>query len=123
MAASIMPAATGIYRDMTQIRFEYPRFIAENCTACGDCYSVCPDSAIPGLVNSIAEVLTTVIERIEKQGRPTLHLRRAVRTVEKKLRQLIDQQGENAVVSALIDEAALKMLAEYRTYWRRSHQS
>jgi len=112
MAASIMPAATGIYRDMTQIRFEYPRFIAENCTACGDCYSVCPDSAIPGLVNSVAEVLTTVIERIEKQGRPTLHLRRAVRTVEKKLRQLIDQQGENAVVSALIDEAALKMLAE-----------
>jgi len=112
MAASIMPAASGIYRDMTQIRFEYPRFITENCTACGDCYSVCPDSAIPGLVNSIADVFTTVIEKIERQGRPTLLLRRAVRNIEKKLRELIDQQGENAVVSKLIDEAALKMLAE-----------
>ncbi len=112
MAASIMPAATGIYRDMTQIRFEYPRFITENCTACGDCYSICPDSAIPGLVNTIADVFTTVIERIERQGRPTLHLRRAVRTVEKKLRELIDLQGEQAVVSTLIDEATLKMLSE-----------
>ncbi len=37
---------------MTQIRFEHPAWIAENCTACGNCYTVCPDSAIPGLVNS-----------------------------------------------------------------------
>ena len=51
-----MPAATGIFRDMTAVRYEHPVFVAENCTACGNCYSVCPDTAIPGLVSSVADV-------------------------------------------------------------------
>jgi len=112
MATSIIPASTGVYRDMTQIRFEYPKFITENCTACGDCYTVCPDSAIPGLVNSITDIFNTVVERIETKGTPTLHLRRESRKVEKKLRGLIETQGEAAVVSTLIDQAVLEVLAE-----------
>ena len=112
MATSLIPAATGIFRDMTQIRFDYPKFITENCTACGDCYTACPDSAIPGLVNSISEIFNTAIERIEKRGTPTLYLRRETRNVEKRLRALIDEQGESAVVSKLIDQAVLETLAE-----------
>jgi len=112
MATSLIPAATGIYRDMTQIRFDYPKFITENCTACGDCYTTCPDSAIPGLVNSISEVFNTVIERIETRGIPTLYLRRETRQVEKRLRTLIEEQGEGAVVSSLLDQAVLEHLAE-----------
>ena len=112
MATSLIPASTGVYRDMTQIRFEYPRFITENCTACGDCYTTCPDSAIPGLVNSISEVFTTCIERIETKGIPTLYLRRETRKVEKRLRELIDADGEAAVVSQLIDRAILETVAE-----------
>ncbi|NNJ90222.1 MAG: pyruvate ferredoxin oxidoreductase, partial [Gammaproteobacteria bacterium] len=50
-ALSLVPASTGVFRDMTGIRFDYPQWVAENCTACGDCYTACPDSAIPGLVN------------------------------------------------------------------------
>jgi len=112
MATSVIPAATGIYRDMTQIRFEYPKFITENCTACGDCFTTCPDSAIPGLVSTIAQVFNTVIERIEVEGTPTLHLRRETRKLEKRLRELIDQEGESAVVSKLLDQAVLKLLAD-----------
>ncbi|MCW8945787.1 MAG: 2-oxoacid:acceptor oxidoreductase family protein, partial [Sedimenticola sp.] len=112
MATSLIPAATGIFRDMTQIRFDYPKFITENCTACGDCYTACPDSAIPGLVNTISDVFNTAIERIEKKGTPTLYLRRESRNVEKRLRELIDVQGEAAVVSKLIDQAVLEVVAE-----------
>ncbi len=112
MGLSLLPAATGVYRDMTQIRFEYPKWIPENCTACGDCYTVCPDSAIPGLVNSVAEVFNTTISRIEKSGKPTQHLRRAVRTVEKKLRPLLEQAGEAANVRNVLDQAILETLAE-----------
>ena len=71
-----MPAATGVFRDMTGIRFEHPEWIAENCTACGNCYTECPDSAIPGLVSSVADVFNTVINRIETTGTPTRFLRR-----------------------------------------------
>ena len=51
---------------MTGIRFEHPEWIAENCTACGKCYTVCPDTAIPGLVNEVGQVLDTVVKRVQK---------------------------------------------------------
>ena len=102
---SLMPVSTGIYRDMTQIRFDYPEWSAENCTACGNCYTVCPDSAMPGLVNSIAEVFETTIQRVEGQGRPTLHLRRAVRSVEKRLRTALEGRDSSANVNELLQSA------------------
>ena len=49
----IMPPSSALFRDMTGIRFEHPEWVPENCTACGDCYTVCPDTAIPGLVNEV----------------------------------------------------------------------
>lgn len=112
MAMSLMPVSTGVFRDMTQIRFEYPKFLPENCTACGDCFSTCPDSAIPGLVNSIAQVFESAITKIETTGMPTQYLRRETRAVEKRLRALIDIDGEAADVTRLLDQAVLEHLAE-----------
>ncbi len=111
-ALSIIPASSGVFRDMTQIRFDYPKWVAENCTACGNCYSVCPDSAIPGLVNSIGDAFEAAIRHIETAGTPTQSLRRETRTVEKKLRAAIELQGEAAQVSRLLDQAVLETLAE-----------
>jgi len=111
MALSIMPVATGVFRDMTQIRFEYPKYVPENCTACGNCYSVCPDSAIPGLVSTLGDLFATAIRRIETGGMPTQHLRRETRGVEKRLRALIDAAGEAADISTLLDQAVLEQLA------------
>ena len=111
-ALSLIPASTGVYRDMTQIRFEYPKFVPENCTACGNCYSVCPDSAIPGLVNSISDVFGAVIGRVER-GMPTQHLRRETRNVEKRLRALLEEAGEAADMHQLMDQAVLETLAAF----------
>jgi pyruvate-ferredoxin/flavodoxin oxidoreductase len=110
IGVSIIPAATGVFRDMTGIRFDHPEWTAENCTACGNCYTVCPDSAIPGLVSTVADVFNTVVNRIEVGGTPTRFLRRAVRTVEKKLRAQIDGDGAN--VRPLIDQAIDATVAE-----------
>ncbi len=110
-ALSIIPAATGLYRDMTQIRFDYPQWIAENCTACGNCYTVCPDSSLPGLVNTIGEVFETAIRRVETGGTITSHLRRESRNVEKRLRELCTETGESANVRKLLDQAVLETLA------------
>jgi pyruvate-ferredoxin/flavodoxin oxidoreductase len=107
---SLMPAATGVFRDMTGIRFEHPQWIAENCTACGNCYTECPDSAIPGLVSSVSDVLATALNRIETAGTPTRFLRRAVRSVEKKLRALVDHHG--GAVRPLFDIAIDEVIAE-----------
>ncbi|MCG5495198.1 2-oxoacid:acceptor oxidoreductase family protein [Ectothiorhodospira variabilis] len=112
IAQSMIPASTGIYRDMTQIRFDYPEWKPEKCTACGDCYTVCPDSAIPGLTNTIGEVFDTAVRRIEIGGKPTRHLRRAVRDLEKRLRNALTQAGDGADVRAELDFAITHLLAE-----------
>ena len=112
-ALSLVPATTGIFRDMTSIRFDYPEWVPDNCTACGDCYVVCPDSAIPGLVNTISEVFASIIDKIEKGGVPTVYLRRESRTVEKRLRQLINDKGGDGVnVRETLDQAILEVLSE-----------
>lgn len=113
MALSLMPASSGVYRDMTQIRFSYPKYLPENCTACGNCFAACPDSAIPGLVSRISDVFATAIARVER-GMPTQHLRRETRNVEKRLRALIEATGEAADLRELMDRAVLETLAAYR---------
>ena len=111
-ALSLIPASSGVFRDMTQIRFEVPQFVAEKCTACGECYTVCPDSACPGLVNTVAEVFASAIAEAEKEIGPSEHLRRETRKLEKLLRPMIDEAGEEADVNALIHQAMERLVAE-----------
>jgi pyruvate-ferredoxin/flavodoxin oxidoreductase len=105
MSMSFIPASTGVFRDMTQIRFEYPRWLPEKCTACGDCYTVCPDSAIPGLVHSVTDLLDAIVKRIENHGQVTRHLRRALRVADKKLKAALAEHGEDADVLTLLNQA------------------
>ncbi len=107
----VMPASSALFRDMTSIRFEHPDWIAENCTACGKCYTVCPDTAIPGLVSEVGAVLDTVVKRARKHGRDLRHLPKAVRIVERNLRLLFDAAKETDPVGDLLDEAIDKTLA------------
>ncbi len=102
---SVIPAVTSVYRDMTGIRFEHPEWIAENCTACGDCYTVCPDSAIPGLVNDVADVFDTVVKRLKKHGHEVNHLPKAVRQLESKLRVLFGAAAETDSVDKMLTQA------------------
>ncbi|MDH3751422.1 MAG: 2-oxoacid:acceptor oxidoreductase family protein, partial [Gammaproteobacteria bacterium] len=108
----VMPAVTSLFRDMTGIRFEHPEFIAENCTACGDCYTVCPDTAIPGLVNEVGQVLDTVVKRVKKKGNTVEFLPRAVRQMERHLRSELNAASEDDAVAGLIDHAIRKTVAE-----------
>ncbi len=110
MGLALIPAATGVYRDMTQIRFEHPEWIAENCTACGECYTQCPDNAIPGLVSTSADILNTAIQKIELGGRPTRFLRKFSRAIDKKLHNLLDK--DDLDVRAMINNAITEAFAE-----------
>jgi len=56
-AISAIPASTGALRDMTGIRFDVPDFVAEKCTGCAQCWTQCPDMAIPGVVTPIDALL------------------------------------------------------------------
>ncbi|MBI4809713.1 MAG: 2-oxoacid:acceptor oxidoreductase family protein [Nitrosomonadales bacterium] len=110
MGLSVIPAVTGVYRDMTGVRFEHPEWNAENCTACGECFTQCPDSAIPGLVSTTTDVLNTAIQNIEIGGRPTRFLRKFSRVIDKKLRNALDKDGLD--VRALLANAITEAFAE-----------
>ena len=110
---SLMPAVTSHFRDMTGIRFEHPEFIPENCTGCGDCYTVCPDTAIPGLVNETGQVLDTVVNRMKKAGRPAVHLPRAVRQMDMKLKKLLSASGETEPVAKIFEQAIEETINGY----------
>ncbi|MBI2426086.1 MAG: 2-oxoacid:acceptor oxidoreductase family protein [Candidatus Hydrogenedentes bacterium] len=108
---SVVPACTGVFRDMSQIRFDHPHWIPENCTACGSCYTVCPDSAIPGLVHTIKEIFDTAIKAAEQQHGVTKHLRKAVIAAENRLRGRLNTEGETAKVQTIIVECLDDVIA------------
>lgn len=109
---SVMPATTSLFRDMTGIRFEHPSWIANNCTACGNCYTVCPDTAIPGLVSTLSDVLETVVKRVKKNHGNVDVLPKAIRQMESHIRTLLNQPKNGATVNNYIHHAISKVIAE-----------
>ncbi|TRX49857.1 pyruvate ferredoxin oxidoreductase [Fulvivirga sp. M361] len=109
---SVMPAATSLFRDMTGIRFEHPEWIPNNCTACGNCYTVCPDTAIPGLVSELSDVLDTVVKRVKKNHGKVEHLPKAVRHMEGKVRALFQEPKNGATVNNFIQDAIDQTIEE-----------
>jgi pyruvate-ferredoxin/flavodoxin oxidoreductase len=106
----VMPACSALFRDMTQIRFQHPVWNPEACTACGKCYTVCPDTAIPGLVNTVGQTLDTVVARLRKNGNDLQHLPKAVRVMEQQLHGMFRESQETDSVGAMIDEAIEKTI-------------
>jgi pyruvate-ferredoxin/flavodoxin oxidoreductase len=88
-AVSAMPAATSTVRDMTGIRFEVPHFIAEKCTGCSQCWVQCPDSAIPGLVNSVEDVIDTAI-KMAGEHRSVERVRSVAKHLSRESRKVMD---------------------------------
>src|SRR4026207_159604 len=49
-ARSLVPAGTATLRDFSYIAPDIPEYLADNCTGCMDCVTLCPDTAILGKV-------------------------------------------------------------------------
>ncbi|HEY0673645.1 MAG TPA: 2-oxoacid:acceptor oxidoreductase family protein [Longimicrobiales bacterium] len=88
-AIGALPAASAAIRDMTGIRFEVPDFIPSKCTGCAQCWTQCPDSAIPGLVNSVEDVIDTAI-RYAARDNSVDRLRTISKHLAKESRKLMD---------------------------------
>jgi len=88
-ALSAMPASTSAMRDMTQMRFSVPEFIAEKCTGCGKCWTQCPDVAIPGVVNTVTELLSAAIEHVKSPDLPMNRLGQIVKHLDKEAHKIL----------------------------------
>jgi pyruvate-ferredoxin/flavodoxin oxidoreductase len=113
IAMSYIPATTALFRDMTGVRFEHPVWAPDKCTACGNCYTICPDSAIAGLVHPVLSVLETAMQRVIAGGQPARQLPRAIRTLDQRVRAKLGDGMARPDVGAMLDGAIAELLAAY----------
>jgi pyruvate-ferredoxin/flavodoxin oxidoreductase len=88
VAISAIPAATSAVRDMTHIRFEVPEFHPELCTGCAQCWTQCPDAAIPGLVSTVEELIDTAV-RTAAQTAPVDRVKQIGKHLAKEARKTV----------------------------------
>ncbi|HEX7728291.1 MAG TPA: 2-oxoacid:acceptor oxidoreductase family protein [Terracidiphilus sp.] len=60
-AMGVIAAATGDTASKYVARRETPLYIAENCTQCMECISVCPDTALPNCAQDLSTLLSTAV--------------------------------------------------------------
>jgi pyruvate-ferredoxin/flavodoxin oxidoreductase len=88
-AISAIPAATSTMRDMSAVRLLVPQFVPENCTGCSKCWVQCPDSAIPGVVNTVEEVLASAIKTVSTPQEPLSRFNQIVKQLGSQSRKII----------------------------------
>jgi len=88
-AISAIPAATSTMRDMSSVRQLVPQFIADKCTGCSKCWVQCPDSAIPGVVSTVEEVIDAAIRTVSSPQNPLSRLTPVVRNLATESRKIL----------------------------------
>ena len=104
MAISAIPAATSSMRDMSAVRLLVPDFIPENCTGCSKCWTQCPDSAIPGVVNTVEEVLEAAVKTVSSPQKPMARFSQTIKNLGKESRKIINS-GTFETYAAVLAQA------------------
>jgi pyruvate-ferredoxin/flavodoxin oxidoreductase len=99
-AVAAVPAVTGVLRDLTDVRVEVPEFIASKCTGCGQCWTQCPDAAIPGVVNTVDEVLQAGVA-VAAEGRSLDRFRQVLRPLADEVRRALKAGASSSPGDAL----------------------
>ena len=103
-AIAAIPAATSSMRDMSAVRFNVPEFIAEKCTGCAKCWTQCPDSAIPGVVSTVEEVLEAAVVTVYDPQKPMTRFSQIIKHLGKESRKIISS-GTFKTYAAVLAQA------------------
>jgi pyruvate-ferredoxin/flavodoxin oxidoreductase len=111
-AISAIPAATSSMRDMSTVRATVPRFVADKCTGCSKCWVQCPDSAIPGVVSTIEEVLDAAVRTVATSQNPLTQFSQLIRHLARESRKAVAAGGFESfamILSEAYEKVAEKM--------------
>src|SRR3989440_9046090 len=111
VARSIIPAATGAFRDFSYIAPDIPEFIAENCVGCMDCVTECPDTAILGKVAEPTALEQQLSQIPDEEFRKTMN---AQWSITNKYFNVIEKKtpGQGGKFGIFIDPSKCKGCAE-----------
>ncbi|MDR3725955.1 MAG: 2-oxoacid:acceptor oxidoreductase family protein [Terracidiphilus sp.] len=85
-AVGMIAAATGDTVSKYVARRETPLYIAENCTQCMECISVCPDTALPNTAQDLSTLLKTAVSYYVADPADRTKLLKALPEIEKQAR-------------------------------------
>ncbi len=111
-AISAIPAATSSMRDMSTVRATVPQFVADKCTGCSKCWVQCPDSAIPGVVSSVEEVLDATLKSLVTTQNPLTQVTQLIRHLARESHKILGKSEFESfapVLSQAYDKVAGKM--------------
>lgn len=98
LARSLIPPATGRFRDFSYVSPELPRFLPELCVACMECVTLCPDTAILAKLaepEAVAACADTIGPKDEREG----FLASWIRTT--KFHDVFEKKGERGGLFAI----------------------
>ncbi|MDH3788285.1 MAG: 2-oxoacid:acceptor oxidoreductase family protein [Xanthomonadales bacterium] len=110
-AISAIPAATSSMRDMSTVRATVPQFVADKCTGCSKCWVQCPDSAIPGVVNSVEEILDATLSSLSSSQNPLSQVTQLMRHLARESHKILSK-GEFETFGKVLSEAYEKVAAK-----------
>ena len=88
-ALGIMAAGTGDTASKYVARRDTPLFIAENCTQCMECITVCPDTALPNCSQDLGTMLHTAVSHYVTDPGERQKMFRSLPEIEKRTRELM----------------------------------
>jgi len=110
LARSLIPPGTGALRDFSYVGTEVPVFANENCVACMECVTECPDTAILAKALPPATIDADLARVEERERADEL---RAHWSVTKKFHQSFEKAGEApGLFGIFVDPSKCKGCAE-----------
>ena len=76
---NILPSDTASFKDIP--REHLPVVKTEDCTACGDCFIVCPHSALPPSASTVSNLIKGAMAKSKENGRVLKSLTPLVKTI------------------------------------------
>jgi len=105
MAMGMIASATGDTASKYVARRETPLYIAENCTQCMECISVCPDTALPNTAQDLNTLLATAINNYVVAAEDRAALKAALPGIEAQTRaQMLAEIKNQKPLATILEE-------------------
>jgi pyruvate-ferredoxin/flavodoxin oxidoreductase len=107
LASRTAPACSSTFRSTRGDLESLPRLSPEICTACGECWSWCPEGAIVTSVYDLGRLVNTAIDSCKEHGMQAVQLPRVTPHLVKQAHKLFAADGLNRylVAGTLLDDA------------------